>query len=85
MPKLTYYSSGSQTLCRISPGFEAGAAYRTDSARHVLNVPCARMGAYPDDPEHFLRWLRTRRPEVRGEDYVPRGLYREYLRAVLDE
>src|SRR5262245_51529576 len=30
-----------------SPGFEAGAAYRTDSARHVLNVPCARMSAYP--------------------------------------
>src|SRR5262245_15132865 len=42
-----------------SAGFEAGAAYRTDSARHVLNVPCARMSAYPDDPEHFVRWLRT--------------------------
>jgi uncharacterized NAD(P)/FAD-binding protein YdhS len=68
-----------------SPGFEAGAAYRTDSTRHVLNVPCARMSAYPDDPEHFLRWLRRSRPDTDGKDFVPRGLYRAYLRDLLDE
>ncbi|MBY0276500.1 FAD/NAD(P)-binding protein, partial [Candidatus Binatia bacterium] len=72
-------------LIEKSPGFEGGAAYRTDSSRHVLNVPCARMGAYADDPEHFLRWLRTRDPDIRGDAYVPRALYREYLRTVLDE
>lgn len=72
-------------LIERSASFEGGAAYRTDSSRHVLNVPCARMGAYADDPEHFLRWLRTRDPEVRGDAYVPRALFRDYLQAVLDD
>lgn len=73
-------------LIERSPGFDGGAAYRTSSERHLLNVPAGRMGALPDDPTHFLRWLRaTVRPDVQPGDYVPRGTYREYLRHVLDE
>jgi len=72
-------------LIERNPGFEAGAAYRTDSPRHLLNVPAGRMSAFPDDPEHFLRWLRERDPRTGAGDYVPRGLYRAYLRAILDE
>ena len=68
-----------------SAGFEAGAAYRTDSRRPGPQRPSARMRAHPDHPQHLLRWPRPRTPDVLGEDYVPRGLYRDYLRAVLDD
>ncbi|WP_241758724.1 FAD/NAD(P)-binding protein [Pyxidicoccus parkwayensis] len=60
-----------------------GLAYSTDSARHLLNVPAARMGAFPDDPEHFLRWLRRESPETGPGDFVPRQRYGRYLEAVL--
>jgi uncharacterized NAD(P)/FAD-binding protein YdhS len=43
-----------------------GPAYSNASDRLLLNVPACRMGAYADDPEHFLRWLRDR-------DALPNG------------
>jgi len=61
-----------------------GLAYRTESASHLLNVPAGRMGAWPDDEEHFLRWLRESRPETKGGDFVARGVYGAYLRDLID-
>lgn len=62
-----------------------GLAYSTDSARHLLNVPAARMGAFPDDAEHFLRWARRETPGVAPGDFLPRQRYGQYLEAVLRE
>ncbi|MCP3135829.1 FAD/NAD(P)-binding protein [Pyxidicoccus xibeiensis] len=62
-----------------------GLAYSTDSSRHLLNVPAARMGAFPDDPEHFLRWLRREQPDTAPGDFIPRQRYGQYLESVLDE
>ncbi len=62
-----------------------GLAYSTTSARHLLNVPAARMGAFPDDPEHFLRWLRRTRPDTAPGDFVPRQQYGLYLESLLRE
>lgn len=63
--------------------FTAGVAYGTDHAAHTLNVPAGRMSAFDDDPEHFLRWARTRDPAVHGGAFVPRRLYGEYLASLL--
>lgn len=61
-----------------------GVAYGTRSAAHVLNVPAARMSAFPDDEEHFLRFARGRDPSVAGGDFVARSLYGDYLERVLE-
>ncbi|MFP2929247.1 FAD/NAD(P)-binding protein [Pyxidicoccus sp. 3LG] len=62
-----------------------GLAYSTESSRHLLNVPAARMGAFPEDPEHFLRWLRRESPDTAPGDFIPRQRYGRYLESVLDE
>ncbi len=68
-----------------------GVAYNTHSRSHLLNVPVERMGAHPDDPGHFLRWVRERlgRPgcpdAVSPGDFLPRHLYGEYIAYVLLE
>lgn len=61
--------------------FGEGAAYRTADARHLLNVPAAKMSAWPDRPNDFLDWVRARQPDVSPYDFLPRCLFGEYLRA----
>ena len=34
-----------------------GVAYSTPDDIHLLNVPAAKMSAFPDEAEHFLGWL----------------------------
>lgn len=60
-----------------------GVAYGTRSERHLLNVPAARMSAFPEDEAHFLRFAQRAVPGLRGGDFVPRRLYGEYLDALL--
>jgi len=62
-----------------------GLAYSTKSDRHLLNVPAARMGAFHDDPEHFLRWLRRTWPDTSPGDFVPRQRYGLYLESLLED
>jgi uncharacterized NAD(P)/FAD-binding protein YdhS len=72
----------------LEPAAELGAgmAYSTKCPLHLLNVPTVNMSAFPDDKEHFLRWLeRTRPGQYTDCSFAPRSLYGEYLRSVLDE
>jgi uncharacterized NAD(P)/FAD-binding protein YdhS len=62
-----------------------GLAYGTPYGAHLLNVPAARMSALPDDPEHFLRWLRERDPDAQAATFAPRSLYGDYLAALLGD
>src|SRR5688572_13052352 len=35
-----------------------GVAYGTRHSSHLLNVRTAGMSAFPEDPDHFVRWSR---------------------------
>jgi uncharacterized NAD(P)/FAD-binding protein YdhS len=61
------------------PSTGRGTAYATPDARHRLNVPATKMSAWPDDPDHFARWLGER------VEFPARAGYGSYLAAVLDE
>lgn len=62
-----------------------GVAFGTDRDAHLLNVPAGKMGAFPDDTEHFHRWLTLKGHDYEPTSFVPRRIYGDYLRASLDE
>jgi uncharacterized NAD(P)/FAD-binding protein YdhS len=69
----------SVTLIEPTERLARGVAYSTGWKEHLLNVRRANMSAYPDDPDHFTKWVDATRPEITGS-FVPRGLYGDYLR-----
>ena len=60
-----------------------GLAYGTPYGAHLLNVPAGRMSAFPDDPGHFLRWLRARDASAEAGTFAPRAQYGDYLASLL--
>ena len=71
-------------LIERSSAVGRGVAYSTPDDIHLLNVPASRMGAYPENVGHFLEWLRSNGFEYHENDFVPRRLFGEYLRDVLE-
>ncbi len=53
-----------------------GAAYSTRHREHLLNTRASQMSLYPDDAEHFVRWLGS---SGGADDFVSRQLYGEYV------
>lgn len=58
-----------------------GVAYGTRRMEHLLNVAARNMSAFPDLPDHFVGWLRSRSEydslpmaELR-EKFIPRMIY----------
>ena len=49
------------------------------------NVPAGRMGAFSEDPAHFLTWNRDRGANAGPWDFLSRRLYRDYILAVMRE
>ena len=43
---------------------------------HLLNTRARAMSAFPDDPDHFVRWLG---PRAAPDDFVSRRLYGDYV------
>ena len=74
-----------------TPPIGRGVAYGTDCPDHLLNVPASRMGAFPNEPDHFYKWVAARvgRPTfpqtVSPADFLPRTLYGQYIYSVLME
>ena len=66
-----------------------GVAYGMRRPEHLLNVAARNMSAFPDQPDHFLQWLRTRSefdtvPEIElRERFIPRMVYGDYLRSLM--
>ena len=73
------------TLIERAPRPGLGLAYGAAHPSHVLNVRASNMSAFPDEPDHFVRWLETRGVPDAPAAFVPRVTYGTYLRELLDE
>jgi uncharacterized NAD(P)/FAD-binding protein YdhS len=71
------------TLIERSSEPGKGLAYGAAHPMHLLNVRASRMSAFPDDPDHFVRWLESRGVQDARTAFVPRITYGAYLRALL--
>jgi len=60
---------------RVGPG----VAYSTPHPAHLANSRAAKMSAFEDDPDHFVRWLAGRGAP---DEFVSRRLYGEYLGSI---
>ncbi|WP_263367342.1 FAD/NAD(P)-binding protein [Edaphobacter bradus] len=66
------------------PELGLGLAYSTPSLRHLLNVPAGKISALPNQPEHFLHWLRANYdPEANRGTFAPRAVFGMYIRDLL--
>ena len=62
-----------------------GLAYSTPYQEHLLNVPAGKMSALPDQPGHFLEWLRAGEfPDAPAALFALRRVYGRYLGSVLE-
>ena len=62
-----------------------GVAYALHDHPYLLNVPAGQMSADSARPADFLEFVRQRGIEAGPDDFLPRSLYGDYLRARLDE
>lgn len=60
-----------------------GLAYSGDDPHHLLNTRVRNMSAFPDDPDHFARWLGSRDPTADPASFVSRTTYGAYLADLL--
>jgi uncharacterized NAD(P)/FAD-binding protein YdhS len=70
-------------LIERRPVFGRGLAYSTDNHDHLLNVRVGNMSAFPQQPEHFVRWLATHSGWSAHGSFVTRGVYGDYLQSLL--
>ena len=74
---LARYAPSDFSLALFEPDeLGRGAAYGTPHREHLLNTRAHQMSLYPDDPDHFVRWLG---PLGGARDFLPRRLYGEYV------
>lgn len=58
-----------------------GLAYSTPSLKNLLNVAAGGMSADPDDPDHFIDWMRQNvAADTTADTFVPRPVFGLYLR-----
>lgn len=72
-------------LVERTRGFGKGVAYSTRHGAHLLNVRAGNMSAFPDQPGHFLNWLRSRNETADAAGFVARATYGQYLQEMLSQ
>ena len=80
-------------LIERNQNFGRGLAYATGNPNHLLNVRAGNMSAFPDEPDHFVRWLQALPPEekveIAGEPsastFVPRRVFGNYIQQLLGD
>src|ERR1700722_9680112 len=66
------------------PDFGLGLAYSTPCLRHLFNVPARKISALPDQPDHFLNWLRKNHdPGATEKTFAPRAVFGRYIQSLL--
>jgi uncharacterized NAD(P)/FAD-binding protein YdhS len=76
--------TGSISVIDPRPRLGYGLAYSTSFEQHLLNVPASKMSALPNQPAHFLEWLRSRNwQDAAPEAFAPRRLYGLYIENLL--
>ncbi len=70
-------------LVERARGFGKGVAYSTRHGAHLLNVRAGNMSAFPDQPGHFIDWLRSRNEMADPAGFVARATYGQYLQDML--
>lgn len=61
-----------------------GLAYGSCDDAHLLNVPAARLGAWPDRPGHFTEYCRANGHDPDPTRFHARALFGRYVRAELE-
>lgn len=68
------------TLIEARHDLGRGIAYSTPHGCHLLNTRVQNMSAFPDEPDHFARWLLRHGHDTEHEaGFVPRRIYGLYL------
>ncbi|MBS1552446.1 MAG: FAD/NAD(P)-binding protein [Bacteroidetes bacterium] len=68
-----------------------GLAYSSFNERHVLNVPAGKMSIFPEEPDHFVNWIRSKKEyhafadDELPDTYLPRVIYGKYLEEVFTD
>ncbi len=73
-------------LIEKTPGFGRGLAYGAHNPNHLLNVRVGNMSAFPEAPDHLIRWLADRGGwggQDRADAFITRGTYGDYLASLL--
>jgi uncharacterized NAD(P)/FAD-binding protein YdhS len=71
--------------------FGKGIAYNAYSNKLLLNVITSKMSAFPDEPDHFLKWVLEQgeysnlERELLANSFLPRSMYGEYLTSIWEK
>lgn len=75
--QLSRHAPPGHAVCLFDPAeLGRGAAYGTRHNAHLLNTRAQAMTAFPDEPDHFVRWLGAR---AGAREFVSRRMYGDYL------
>jgi uncharacterized NAD(P)/FAD-binding protein YdhS len=73
-------------LIERTPVLGQGVAYGTQIGGHLLNVRAENMSAYPDVPDHFVKWAQENFSiHVKPDDFLPRAVYGRYVTSQFHE